>query len=138
MSTGVQTQVKAAPKPSFTPVQTGFLQRKCGCGGSPGLAGECAECRNKKLTVQRRATGHTESAAVPPIVQDVLRSPGQPLDATTRAFMESRFGARYPLDQTDGLGLAELAQLNAANLEILAARQVLGCWVAIAEQVRPH
>jgi hypothetical protein len=30
--------------------------------------------------------------AAPPIVHDVLRSPGQPLDATTRAFMEPRFG----------------------------------------------
>ena len=30
--------------------------------------------------------------AAPPIVHEVLRSPGQPLDAATRAFMESRFG----------------------------------------------
>jgi hypothetical protein len=29
---------------------------------------------------------------VPPIVHDVLRSPGQPLAAATRAFMEPRFG----------------------------------------------
>jgi hypothetical protein len=28
----------------------------------------------------------------PPIVHEVLRSPGEPLDATTRVFMESRFG----------------------------------------------
>lgn len=32
------------------------------------------------------------SSAVPPIVSEVLRSPGQPLDPTTRAFMEPRFG----------------------------------------------
>jgi hypothetical protein len=30
-------------------------------------------------------------AAVPPVVVDALRSPGQPLDAQTRAFMEPRF-----------------------------------------------
>ena len=30
--------------------------------------------------------------AAPPTVHDVLRSPGQPLDAATRAFMEPRFG----------------------------------------------
>jgi hypothetical protein len=29
---------------------------------------------------------------VPPIVHEVLRSPGQPLDSSTRAFMEPRFG----------------------------------------------
>ena len=28
----------------------------------------------------------------PSIIHDVLRAPGQPLDATTRAFMEPRFG----------------------------------------------
>jgi hypothetical protein len=42
-------------------------------------------------------TKHVESSALgltgaPPIVLDVLRSPGQPLDPTTRAFMEPRFG----------------------------------------------
>ncbi|MGH9906426.1 MAG: eCIS core domain-containing protein, partial [Pyrinomonadaceae bacterium] len=33
-----------------------------------------------------------ESEGVPPIVHDVLRSSGEPLDYTTRAFMEPRFG----------------------------------------------
>jgi hypothetical protein len=33
--------------------------------------------------------GQTEA---PPVVNEVLRSPGQPLDATTRGFMEPRFG----------------------------------------------
>jgi hypothetical protein len=46
-----------------------------------------------KPIVQRRieggAAGHTEA---PGIVRDVLHSPGQPLDAGTRAFMEPRFG----------------------------------------------
>jgi hypothetical protein len=32
------------------------------------------------------------TAEAPPIVHDVLRSPGQPLDAASRAFMEPRFG----------------------------------------------
>jgi hypothetical protein len=42
--------------------------------------------------LQRRESGQKQPAAVPLIVQDVLRSPGQPLDAATRAFMEPRFG----------------------------------------------
>src|SRR5205814_551698 len=33
-----------------------------------------------------------QTSQVPPIVHEVLRSPGQPLDAATRAFMEPRFG----------------------------------------------
>lgn len=48
MSTRLQTQVKAAPKPSFTPVRSGLLQRKCACGGAAGLSGECEECSKKK------------------------------------------------------------------------------------------
>jgi hypothetical protein len=42
--------------------------------------------------LQRRGNGQEQPAAVPPIVHDVLRSPGQPLDAATRAYMEPRFG----------------------------------------------
>src|SRR5260370_35977628 len=34
-------------------------------------------------------------ATAPPIVHEVLRSPGQPLDATTRSFMEPRFGRNF-------------------------------------------
>lgn len=48
-----------------------------------------------RLPVLRRATqsGATASAATaPPIVHRALASPGQPLDAQTRAFMEPRFG----------------------------------------------
>ena len=69
---------------------TNLLQRKCACGGTPGSDGECAECRKKRL--QRHSTGQAEPATVPPIVHDVLDSPGQPLDQTTRAFMDLRFG----------------------------------------------
>ena len=43
--------------------------------------------------VQRRASnGGVGLSKAPAIVQDVLNSAGQPLDATTRAFFEPRFG----------------------------------------------
>lgn len=43
--------------------------------------------------VQRRASGSpTGVAEAPPSVHKVLNSPGQPLDAVTRAFFEPRFG----------------------------------------------
>lgn len=35
---------------------------------------------------------HEAGTAAPPIVHEVLRSPGQPLDTAARAFMEPRFG----------------------------------------------
>jgi len=91
------------PKPSplvMMHAGSGLLQRKCACGGTPGPTGECEACRKKKL--QRRpgnlptpsSINHLRSSAseVPSIVHDVLRSPGQPLDAATRSFMEPRFG----------------------------------------------
>jgi hypothetical protein len=85
------------------PTRSGLLQRKRAYGGSPGPSGECEECRKKRLSLQRKtqragadsqhSTFNTQQGSdVPPIVQDVLRSPGQPLDSTTRAFMEPRFG----------------------------------------------
>jgi Domain of unknown function (DUF4157) len=34
---------------SCPPLGWGILQRRCACGGSAGLAGECAECQSKRL-----------------------------------------------------------------------------------------
>ena len=82
---------KAEMQPLAT-VQTGLLQRQCACGGAPGVDGECEECREKHLSMQRRATTPASPPTVPPIVHNVLSSPGQPLDTGTRAFMEPRFG----------------------------------------------
>jgi hypothetical protein len=54
---------------------------------------ECEECRKKREgTLQRAAVKTAPPQSVPPIVYEVLRSPGQPLDAGTQAFMGSRFG----------------------------------------------
>jgi Domain of unknown function (DUF4157) len=78
-----------APARNLARQPFGILQRKCACGGSEGSNSECAECKQKKL--QRRAAGSGPETP-PPIVHDVLRSPGMPLDRGTRAFMEPRFG----------------------------------------------
>jgi Domain of unknown function (DUF4157) len=47
---------------------------------------------NSITPLQRSSTVPNQSAEVPEIVNDVLRSPGQPLDSATRALMEPRFG----------------------------------------------
>ena len=67
------------------------LQRKCDCGQHTVAGGGCSDCEKKKL-VQRRASNNYAPSEVPPVVDEVLRSPGQSLDAQTRAFMEPRFG----------------------------------------------
>src|SRR6266478_2512909 len=61
------------------PSRIGVLQRKCTCGGSAGAFGECTACRDKgEATLQRRTAHQAEPDIVPPIVREVLRSPGQP------------------------------------------------------------
>ncbi len=90
----LQSMIRPSPSQSSNQVPMGLLQRKCACGGTPGPSGECEECRKKRQgTLQRVAVGKDlTDSVVPSIVQDVLRSPGQPLDTQTRAFMEPRFG----------------------------------------------
>jgi hypothetical protein len=82
----------------------GLLQRKCACGGSPGPSGECEECRKKREAglLQRKSLGFATTAQcstlnprrseVPPLVHEVLRTTGRPLDGAVRDFMEPRFG----------------------------------------------
>jgi hypothetical protein len=85
-------KIPAGPDPSqISTARPSMLQRTCACGGSGSAGGgECEEC--KKKTVQRRAAGSAGPAVAPPIVHEVLRSSGRPLDAATRAFFEPRFG----------------------------------------------
>src|SRR6185437_14377403 len=72
---------------TLKPAPSAVLRRKCACGGSGGSGGDCADCKKK---LQRRAAGQGPEMA-PPIVHDVLRSPGQPLDGATRSYFEPRF-----------------------------------------------
>ena len=131
----------AAAKPQNSDSQSLVLQRKCACGASAGLAGECAGCQRNRLLghPRQRMLGinepgdeyekeadrvaeevlrmpdperheesprlsappfahqqvpgsHTGTGGDLPIVDEVLSSPGKPLDAETRTFFEPRFG----------------------------------------------
>lgn len=63
MSAETHTRVKpASPPPSATPVAKGLLQRKCACGGSPGAAGECADCQKKRLDLRGKPRSTPEGA----------------------------------------------------------------------------
>lgn len=91
----MREQLTTEPQTKLAPTVIGangpVLQRKCDCGNHT-MSGACEECGKKKGSLQRKASDHSESSAVPSIVHEVLRSPGQPLDPSTRAFMEPRFG----------------------------------------------
>lgn len=67
------------------------IQRACACGGS------CSKCSGDEeshpaSTLQRHPSAPGELSEAPPLVSEVLRSPGWPLDRSTSNFMESRFG----------------------------------------------
>jgi outer membrane protein OmpA-like peptidoglycan-associated protein len=91
MRSGYQNKVQAGPVQSFTPAGTGLLQRTCTLCNAPGLL-EDSELDAEGLTLQRSPVDQAEPSTVPPVVHEVLRSPGQPLDVATRAHMEPRFG----------------------------------------------
>lgn len=79
-----------AAAPTFARAPGTLLQRSCACG-SGDKSGNCAACSRKKLS--RRADSNDSSQkAVPPVVGEVLNESGRPLDDSSRAFMEPRFG----------------------------------------------
>src|SRR4030095_197182 len=83
----VSEQIMRMPEPR--------VQRTCACHSTPESTGECEECAKKRPSLQRMSldvAGPVAHGYAPPIVHDVLRSPAQPLDPQTRAFMESLFG----------------------------------------------
>jgi Domain of unknown function (DUF4157) len=92
MNSPASTKVNTAKsESSHATAQTVVLQRKCACGGSAGVDGECTKCREKQLSMQKRVTNPNVPSEIPSTVHDVLRSSGQPLDTETREFMEPRF-----------------------------------------------
>ena len=84
-------RTQPATKPAAAPPPSGILRRKCACGESAGSGSECEGCKKKKVALQRRAASDSGLAAAPPVVHEVLRSPGRPLDSDARTYMEPRF-----------------------------------------------
>ena len=70
----VQAQAKPASSSLSTLHRTGFLQRKCACGGTAGLSGQCEQCQKdhflgtprnrlqKKLTINEPGDQYEQEA----------------------------------------------------------------------------
>jgi hypothetical protein len=81
--------IKTSSAQSLASIASGVLQRKCACGGRKDP--DCTRCYKPGSAIMRRpASGR--AAFAPALVQEVLRSSGEPLDSATRAFFEPRFG----------------------------------------------
>jgi Domain of unknown function (DUF4157) len=87
------------------------LQGACACGA------ECPQCQQEqeRWPTMRVGSSPFGQTVVPPIVYQVLRTPGQPLDPAPRAFMERRFG--HDLSRvrvhTDGRAATAAASIGA-------------------------
>lgn len=137
MASSAQTKAQvAAPQAQHANARAGLLQRKCACGTHTIGGGECDECGKQQRRLQRRATfGDThnvEHEDAPSIVQEVLRSPGRPLDAATRSFMESSIGHDFSRVQTvtpqrssDGLEVGPADDGFEREADRISARAVL-------------
>lgn len=75
---------KGAFPTNSTPVP--ILRRKCACEGNPEVDEEQAG------VVRRLAVDPSRVTAIPPIVRQVLASPGRPLEPDVRGGLETRFG----------------------------------------------
>lgn len=130
MSDAVQLQT-AKPSAAAPPGAGRVLQRKCACGRDAGPAGECAECRRKRL--QRKGAGPDAAAnavlGVSPAVQNVLQSSGRPLDRATRGAMERHFGHDFGRVQVH-----TGAQAAASAREVNALAYTVGQHVVFGEQ----
>ena len=109
---------------SITPVTGRQAQRKCS---------ECEEEEGGAL-LRKESNGAEAPATAPPIVHETLSSPGQPLDAVTRAYFEPRFRRSFA-----NVRLHTSEEANAATREVSASAFTVGDQIAFAAgQYAPH
>ena len=92
------TVMRMPDSPAIISKQTHIsrLNRKCTeCEEEEMQRKPSEEDEEKEESLQRSATDSGREEGTPFIVHDVLRSSGQPLDTSTRAFMEPRFGRDF-------------------------------------------
>jgi Domain of unknown function (DUF4157) len=125
---------------------TAPLQRKCSCGGSGSGSGECEECKKDEgqQTVQRKASGAAAPEFAPPIVHEVLNSPGQPLDRATREFFEPKLGTnlravRVHHDEASAQGARDVgARAYTTGNHIAFADGEFAPWTAAGRSLLAH
>jgi hypothetical protein len=88
-------QAPTRERPPARATGSALLQRKCACGGTPGIDGECAACKAKRLGLQRKAIAPTGLARAPSIVHPVIRPTGRPPDRAAAASIERGVGHHF-------------------------------------------
>lgn len=94
------------------------VQRKCSCHGFGRGTEECEKCRkhreSQRLSLSSPSVS-SQTSHIPMVVDQVLVTPGAPLDQETRALMESRFRHDFSTVRihTDSASAASARVLNA-------------------------
>ena len=94
------------------------LQRKCACGS--GASHACDDCKKKQPERLQRSLADPsrryDADLAPPEVGRVLSAPGNPLDAATQRFFETRFGRDFSgvRIHTDASAVASADAVNAS------------------------
>jgi hypothetical protein len=69
MSNRSTATITTKEKSSAMPMRSSLIQRKCACGNSAGMAGECSDCQKKSL-VQRKSIDRDNTSEVSPIAHE--------------------------------------------------------------------
>src|SRR5712692_6983555 len=96
MNTRLQTQVKVVHKPSFTPMRDGLLQRKCACGGNPGVDGGCTECREKRLRTRNSKMKQHEHSSM---ISNSYNSSQLPMHSSVPQTIQPKLTVNLPGDK---------------------------------------
>jgi hypothetical protein len=96
------------------------LQRKCSCGSVPMTGEGAGSAREHPLIAQLFPAARKERADAPEGVGAAVESPGEPLDSSTRRFMDPRFGHSFGHIRvhTDARAARSAAMVNAQAFTI--------------------
>lgn len=107
------------PKVAAAPVTSPRLQRKCACDQKADSQAESGEI------LQRAGLDSKVPAVAPPIVHEVLGSPGQPLDQGLRSLLELGFGTDFSAVRVHTDGRAALSARAVHALAYTVGREVV-------------
>lgn len=90
---------------------------------------KCAKCEDEEAIQKKELEGHEAGSGyareAPSIVHEALRSPGQPLDAATRAFMEPRLGHDFSQVRVHADAQAATSARRIGALAFTAGRDIV-------------
>jgi len=89
---GMAEQVMRGESAAAVASASPSVLRRCACGASGKPCSTCEQKDDEKKKLHRHATGAATPVEAPPIVHQVLRSPGRPLEGPVRRQMEDGFG----------------------------------------------